>query len=149
LRLGPKTVLARFGVLHPATLKAFDIDAPVAAVELFLDAIPAKRGAAGFARSAYAPPALQAVTRDFAFLVPVALAAGDLVRAVKGADKANIVAARLFDDFRGAGVPEGHKSLAIEITLQPGEKSYGEADLKAIGDKVTAAAAKLGAQLRG
>lgn len=149
LRLGPKTVLARFGVLHPDTLKAFDIDAPVAAVELFLDAIPAKRGAAGFARSAYAPPALQAVTRDFAFLVPADLPAGDLVRTVKGADKANIVAARLFDDFRGAGVPEGHKSLAIEVTLQPGDKSYAEADLKAIADKVTAAAAKLGAQLRG
>ena len=149
LRLGPKTVLARFGMLHPATLKAFDIDAPVAAVELFLDAIPAKRGAAGFARTAYAPPALQAVTRDFAFLVPAELPAGDLVRAVKGADKANIVTARLFDDFRGAGVPEGQKSLAIELTLQPGEKSYGEAELKVIADKVTAAAAKLGAQLRG
>jgi phenylalanyl-tRNA synthetase beta chain len=149
LRLGPKTVLARFGMLHPATAKAFDIDVPVAAVELFLDAIPAKRGTAGFARSAYAPPALQAVTRDFAFLVPIDLAAGDLVRTVKGADKANIVAARLFDDFRGAGVPEGHKSLAIEVTLQPGEKSYAEAELKDIADKVTAAAAKLGAQLRG
>ena len=149
LRLGPKTVLARFGMLHPATLKAFDIDAPVAAVELFLDAIPAKRGAAAFARSAYAPPALQAVTRDFAFLVPAELPAGDLVRVVRGADKANIVAARLFDDFRGAGVPDGQKSLAIEITLQPGEKSYGEAELKDIADKVTAAAAKLGAVLRG
>ena len=112
LRLGPKTVLARFGMLHPATLKAFDIDAPVAAVELFLDAIPAKKGAATFARPAYAPPALQAVTRDFAFLVPVELAAGDLVRTVKGADKANVVAVRLFDDFRGQGVPEGQKSLA-------------------------------------
>lgn len=149
LRLGPKAVLARFGMLHPATLKAFDIDAPVAAVELFLDAIPAKRGASGFTRSAYSPPALQAVTRDFAFLVPVDLPGGDLVRAVKGADKANIVAARLFDDFRGQGVPEGQKSLAIEVTLQPGEKSYGEADLKDIAEKVTAAAAKFGAQLRG
>jgi phenylalanyl-tRNA synthetase beta chain len=89
------------------------------------------------------------VTRDFAFLVPASVPAGDLVRTVQGADKANIVAARLFDDFRGAGVPEGHKSLAVEVTLQPGEKSYAEADLKAIADKVTAAAAKLGAVLRG
>ena len=149
LRLGPKTVLARFGMLHPATLKAFDIAAPVAAVELFLDAIPGKKGAATFARAAYAPPALQAVTRDFAFLVPLDLPAGDLVRAVKGADKANIVAARLFDDFRGAGVPEGQKSLAVEVTLQPGEKSYDEAELKAIAEKVTAGAAKFGAVLRG
>lgn len=148
LRLGPKTVLARFGMMHPATLKQFDIDVPVAAVELFLEAIPGKRGAATFARSAYAPPALQAVTRDFAFLVDAALPAGDLVRTVKGADKANIVAVRLFDDFRGQGVPEGQKSLAVEVTLQPGEKSYTEADLKAIAEKVTAAAAKLGAVLR-
>ena len=149
LRLGPKTVLARFGMLHPALLKQFDIDVPVAAVELFLDAIPAKRGAATFARAAYAPPPLQAVKRDFAFLVDAGLPAGDLVRTVKGADKANVVAARLFDDFRGQGVPEGQKSLAIEVTLQPGEKSYDEAELKAIAEKITAAAAKLGAVLRG
>jgi phenylalanyl-tRNA synthetase beta chain len=117
-------------------------------VELFLDAIPGKKGAATFARAQFTPPALQAMTRDFAFLVPEELSAGDLVRVVKGADKANIVAARLFDDFRGQGVPEGQKSLAIEVTLQPGEKSYDEAELKAIAERVTAAAAKLGAMLR-
>lgn len=149
LRLGPKAVLARFGMIHPATAKAFDIDAPVAMVELFLDAIPARKGAATFARPHYAPPALQAVTRDYAFLVPAETPAGDLVRAVKGADKANIVAVRLFDDFRGAGVPEGLKSLALEVTLQPADKSYAEADLKAIAEAVTKAAAKLGATLRG
>jgi phenylalanyl-tRNA synthetase beta chain len=135
-------------MIHPATARTFDVDGPVAMVELFLDAIPGKRGAATFARAAYAPPALQPVTRDFAFLVDAAAPAGDLVRVVKGADKANIVAVRLFDDFRGAGVPEGLKSLALEVTLQPGEKSYAEADLKAIADKITAAAGKLGAKLR-
>ena len=149
LRLGPKTVLARFGILHPRLLQHFDIDAPVAAVELFLDAIPARKGAAGFARTHYAPPALQAVTRDFAFLVDAALPAGDLVRGVRGADKASIVSARIFDDFRGAGVPDGEKSLAVEITLQPTDKSYTDDDLKAIADRVVAAAAKLGARLRG
>ncbi|OBV09807.1 phenylalanine--tRNA ligase subunit beta [Erythrobacter dokdonensis] len=148
LRLGPKVVLARFGMVHPATLKAFDMDAPVAAVELFIDAIPAKKNAA-FARPGFTPPALQTVTRDFAFLVPQALAAGDLVRAVQGADKASIVAARVFDVFAGQGVPEGRKSIAIEVTLQPGEKSFTESDLKAIADSVVAAAAKLGAELRG
>lgn len=149
LRLGPKVVVARFGALHPATLKAFDIDGPVMAVELFLDAIPARKGVVGFARPAYAPPALQAVTRDFAFLVPAALAAGDLVRAVRGADKAAIVAARVFDVFTGRGVPEGHKSVALEVTLQPGDKTFTDAEIKAIADKVVAAAAKLGAELRG
>ena len=148
LRLGPKTVLAAFGMVHPLTTRAFDLDGPVAAVELYLDALPAKR-TTSFARAAYAPPPLQAVRRDFAFLVPEALAADALVRAVKGADKASIVAARLFDVFVGTGVEPGHKSLGVEVTLQPGDKSFAEADLKAIADKVVAAAAKLGASLRG
>jgi len=148
LRMGPKNILAAFGALHPATAKAFDLDGTVIAAEIFLDAIPAKKGA-GFMRPAYSPPALQAVTRDFAFLVPEQLAAGDLVRAVKGCDKDNIVAVRLFDRFAGQGVPEGQVSLAIEVTLQPDEKSYTDEDLKAISDRVVAAAAKQGASLRG
>ncbi|MFS0848574.1 phenylalanine--tRNA ligase subunit beta [Novosphingobium panipatense] len=149
LRLGPKTVLARFGMLHPTVAKQFDVDGPVALAEVFLDAIPARKGAASFARVSYAPPPLQAVTRDYAFLVPAHFPSGDLVRVVQGADKANIVAVRLFDDFRGQGVPEGQKSLALEVTLQPLEKSYKDDDLKAISEKVTTAAAKLGAVLRG
>jgi phenylalanyl-tRNA synthetase beta chain len=148
LRLGPKTVLAAFGMLHPTLLKAFDLDGPVAAVEIFLDAVPGKR-ATGFMRAPYTPPALQAVTRDFAFIVPADLAAGDLVRAVRGADKAAITDARLFDLFTGAGVEEGSKSLAVEVTLQPGEKSFTDAEIKAVADKVVAAAGKLGAVLRG
>jgi phenylalanyl-tRNA synthetase beta chain len=149
LRLGPKNALASFGMIHPNTLRAFDIDVPVAALGIHLDAIPARKGGASFARPPYSPPALQAVMRDFAFVVDAALPAGDLVRAVKGADKANIVEARVFDDFRGQGVPEGRKSLAIEVTLQPGEKSYTDEDLKAISERIVAAAAKLGAELRG
>ena len=148
LRLGPKNVLARFGVLHPATLEAFDIDGPVAAAEIDLDAIPQAKDK-GFARETYAPPALQPVMRDFAFLVDEGMAAGDLLRGVRSADKANIVDARLFDEFRGAGVPDGRKSLAIEVTLQPLEKSYTDDELKAIADRITAAAAKMGADLRG
>ena len=149
LRLGPKKVLARFGMLHPATLMAFDLDGPVAAAEIYLDAIPAKKAASGFARASFTPPALQAVTRDFAFLVPEALAADDLIKAVRGSDKANITAARIFDVFTGSSLPVGLKSLALEVTLQPQDKSFKDADLKAISDKVVAAAAKLGAELRG
>ena len=148
LRLGPKNVIAGFGMIHPSMLKAYDIDVPVAAMGIHLDAIPAKKNAS-FARSSFAPPALQAVTRDFAFLVPTELAASDLVRAVKGADKINIVDARVFDVFAGQGVPEGKKSVAVEVTLQPTEKSYKDADLKAISDAVVASAAKQGAELRG
>ncbi|KTT71012.1 phenylalanine--tRNA ligase subunit beta [Sphingomonas sanguinis] len=148
LRLGPKTVLAAFGMVHPSVLKAFDLDGAVAAVELYLDAIPPKR-ATGFMRPAYTPPALQSVKRDFAFLVPDTLAADMLIRAVRGADKAAITAARVFDVFAGQGVPEGHKSVAVEVLLQPQQKSFTDEELKAIADRIVAAAAKQGAQLRG
>ena len=152
LRLGPKSVLAAFGTLHPSIARAFDLPVGVAAVELYLDAIPAKRGARGkgdgFARAAYAPPALQPVRRDFAFVVPVDVTADALTRAVKGADKAAIVRARVFDVFTGAGVEEGRKSVAVEVVLQPGEKSFTDAELKAIADRIVAAAAKQGATLR-
>ncbi|MFT3977717.1 MAG: phenylalanine--tRNA ligase subunit beta [Sphingomonas bacterium] len=153
LRLGPKTVLAAFGMLHPRTIAAFDLDGAVAAVEIYLDAIPAKRMAkdqgGGFMRPAYAPPALQPVRRDFAFLVPAEVSADTLARAAKGADKAAIVSARVFDVFTGAGVEEGRKSVALEVVLQPGDRSFTDAELKAIADKVVAAAAKQGAVLRG
>ncbi len=149
LRLGPKNQLASFGVIHPNVTKAFGIDGPVIAGGIHLDAIPAKRGQAGFMRPAFAPPPLQAVTRDFAFLVPDSVPAGDLVRAIRGADKIAITAARLFDRFAGAGVPDGKVSLAVEVTLQPVEKSFDDAGLKAISDRIVAAAAKLGADLRG
>jgi phenylalanyl-tRNA synthetase beta chain len=148
LRLGPKTVLARFGMLHPATLKAFDLSGTVVVAELFLDRLPAKKAAGGFARAAYTPPALQAVLRDFAFLIAVDRSAADVVRAVRGADKASVVAARVFDDFRGQGVPEGMRSLGVEVTLQPVEKSFDDAALKAIADRIVAAVAKLGGSLR-
>lgn len=148
LRLGPKNVLAAYGVLHPRLARAFDLDGTVVAAEIHLDAIPVPKKS-GFMRTAYAPPALQAVTRDFAFLVPADLEADALVRAVRGADKNAIVDARLFDLFAGQGVPEGQKSLAIEVTLQPGEKSFTDEELKAIADKVVAAATKQGATLRG
>lgn len=148
LRLGPKTILASFGMLHPATAKAFDLTGPVAVTEVYLDAVPPKR-ATGPVRAAFAPPALQSVRRDFAFLIRNDVAADALVRTVRGADKALITGARLFDSFAGAGVPEGQISLAIEVTLQPADKSFTEDELAAVAAKIVTAASKLGAVLRG
>jgi phenylalanyl-tRNA synthetase beta chain len=147
LCLGPKNVLAECGELHPAILKAFDLEGPVVAAEIYLDAIPAKR-ASGRTREAFSPPALQAVKRDFAFIVPAATPADALLRAVRGADKQAIAGVALFDVFTGAGVPEGQKSLALEVTLQPAEKSFTDEELKAIAERIVAAAAKAGARLR-
>lgn len=139
-----KAVLAEFGELHPDVLG--DLDRAVAA-EIFLDALPAVR--AKRARAAFTPPALQPVRRDFAFLLPEAVQAEALVRAVKGADKALITDVQLFDRFQGAGVPDGQLSLAVAVTLQPMEKTLTDADIEAVSRAVVAAAAKLGATLRG
>ncbi len=152
LRLGPKAVLASFGALHPACAKAFDLAGAVAACEVYLDAIPGKRGPASgqssAMRSAFAPPALQSVTRDFAFLVPAVLSGDMVLRAVRSADKSSVVAARLFDRFAGAGVAAGQVSLGVEVTLQPQGKSFTEPELKALCDKIVASAIKIGAALR-
>jgi phenylalanyl-tRNA synthetase beta chain len=148
LRLGPKKILAAYGVLHPSTTKAMGFKGAAVAAEIFLDAIPLKKKS-GHMRDAFAPPALQAVTRDFAFVVDADLPAGDLARAVKGADKKLITDARIFDLFEGPSVGEGKKSLAVEVTLQPMDATLTEEDLKALSDKVVTNAAKLGAELRG
>ncbi|MGP1282019.1 MAG: phenylalanine--tRNA ligase subunit beta [Parasphingopyxis sp.] len=148
LCLGAKTMLAEFGELHPNTLKALDLDGPVMAGEIHLDAIPMPKAKGGHMRKPFTPPALQSVTRDFAFLLAADTPAGDLLRAVRGADKQALVDARIFDVFAGEGVGEGKKSVAIEVTLQPAEKSFTEADLKAISEKVVKAAEKVGGELR-
>lgn len=148
LRLGPKKILAAYGALHPSVTKALGLKGAAVGAEIFLDAIPLKKKA-GHMRDAFAPPALQAVTRDFAFIVDAGLPAGDLLRAVKGADKKLITDARIFDLFEGPSVGEGKKSLAVEVTLQPTDATLTEEDLKALSDKVVASAAKLGASLRG
>jgi len=143
LGLGAKTVLAAFGELHPKLGKSLDAPAGAIAAELYLDAIPAGR-AAGRTRSGYAPPSLQALTRDFAFIVPPDLAAGNLQRAIRGADKAAITDARLFDRFEA---PEG-LSLAFEVTLQPSDKSFTDEQIGEISKRIVAAAEKLGGRLR-
>lgn len=144
LRLGPKAIVASFGEIHPRLVKALEAPAGTVAAEIYLDAIPAAR-ATGRARTAYAPPLLQPVTRDFAFFVPADLAADTLVRAIRGADKEAIVAARLFDRFESA---DG-LSLAVEVTLQPGDKSFTDAEIGEISKRIVAAAEKYGARLRG
>ncbi|MCL6698826.1 phenylalanine--tRNA ligase subunit beta [Sphingomonas sp. NSE70-1] len=138
-----KNILAAFGELHPRVAKALDLPTGTVAAEIYLDAIPASR-ATERARTAYSPPLLQAITRDFAFMVPADLAADNLVRAIRGADKALITCARLFDRYEG----EQGLSLAVEITLQPGEKSFTDAEITEVSKKVVAAAEKLGASLR-
>ena len=138
-----KNVLAAFGELHPRVARALDAPAGAVAAEIYLDAIPAPR-TSEHARSAFTPPALQSVSRDFAFLVPGGLTADALLRAIRGADKVLITDARLFDRYEG----EQGLSLAVEVTLQPGEKSFTDAEIAEVSKKIVTAAEKLGATLR-
>jgi len=148
LQLGPKNVIVEFGALHPRVLKALDADGPMLAFEIVLDSVPEPRGKGGKARGAADLPNLMPLTRDFAFLMDEAKAVGDLTRAVAGADKALIADVRVFDVYRGQGVPEGQKSVAIEVEVQPRAATLAEAEIEALTAKVKAAAAKAGGTLR-
>ncbi|MFO1015533.1 MAG: phenylalanine--tRNA ligase subunit beta [Caulobacteraceae bacterium] len=148
LQLGPKAVLAEFGEIHPATLKARDVEGPVFAFEIWLEAIPEPKKKATKGRPALAMSPLMPLSRDFAFLVDAKTAAGDLTRAITGADKALISGARVFDVYQGQGVPEGQKSLAVEVTVQPRDATLTDAEIEALSQKIVAAAGKAGARLR-
>ena len=148
LQLGPKTVIAEFGALHPRVLQALDVKGPVYAFELWVEAIPEPKRKGAKARPRFEVSSLMPLTRDFAFVVEQGRAAGDLVKAVAGADKALIAGARVFDVYQGKGVPEGSKSVAIEVEVQPREKTLTDAEIEQLSGRIVAAAEKLGAKLR-
>jgi len=150
VRLGPKVTLAHFGEIHPRSLRALGASGPVAAFEVFLDAVPEARQKSARARGPLDASDLMPVMRDFAFVVDDAVAADDLIRAARGADKALITDVRLFDLYRGGHVGEGRKSLAIEVTLTPREKTLTDEEIDAVAAKVVAQVEKsTGGRLRG
>ena len=144
IALGPK-VIAHFGEIHPKVLAAFDIKLPVSGFEIVLDALPEPKTRS---RAPFAPSPFQAIERDFAFVVDRNVAAGDLIRAVKNAERVLIDSVNLFDVYEGKAVPEGKKSLAIAVRLQPKYKTLTDAEIEAVAGKIVAAAIKLGATLR-
>jgi phenylalanyl-tRNA synthetase beta chain len=146
IAMGPK-VIAQFGELHPKVLAAFDLKLPAAGFEIFLDAIPDAKSK-GKAKPLFAPSPFQAIERDFAFVVDAKVAAGEIVKAVKLADRNLIDQVSVFDVYEGKGVPEGHKSLAVAVRIQPKDATLTEAEIEALGQKIVAAAIKLGATLR-
>ena len=149
LRLGPKNILATFGELHPRILKALDVDGPIVGFEVYTDKVPAPKKKSA-AKGAMDISNLQSVERDFAFFVDKDKNAADLLRAVKGADKKFITDVTLFDVYEGKGVPEGQKSLALSITIEPKGETFSDKQIEAIASSVVAAASKaVGAVLRG
>lgn len=147
LKMGTN-VVARFGELHPATLEALDVKGPVVGFEVMLENIPQAKKK-GTARSLVQLAALQPVARDFAFLVDAKIESDALVRAIRGSDKDLIDDVQLFDIYAGKGVPEGKKSVAISVTLQPRTQTLTDADIEAVAMKIVdAVASKTGGVLR-
>jgi phenylalanyl-tRNA synthetase beta chain len=147
--LGPKKMLAIFGELHPRILREMDVKGPVVAFSIYPAEIPLPRKS-GASRGALQVSDLQAVERDFAFVVGTDVAALDLVNAAAGADKALIADVRVFDEFIGGSLGEGKKSLAITVRLQPTEATLKEKDIEAVSAKIVEKVEKAtGGTLRG
>jgi phenylalanyl-tRNA synthetase beta chain len=149
IRLGPKTILAEFGALHPRILKAMGVEGPVFGFEIVLDALPPAKAKAGKSKGRLALSGLMPLARDFAFLLPAGKPAGDLARAVANADKTLISGVSVFDVYAGKGVPEGQVSIGLQVMIQPKDKTLTDAEIEDISRIIIAAAAKQGAVLRG
>ncbi len=142
LNLGPKTVLAAFGEIHPGILAKMDVKGPIAGFEVYLDNLPKAKKGKGTTRPLVQLSQFHPVNRDFAFVVDEEVAADALMRAAKSADKALISDVAVFDLFQGGNLGEGRKSLAVNVTLQPLEQTLTDAEIEAVSDKVVAAVEK-------
>jgi len=147
--LGPKKVLGVFGEIHPKVLAEMDVKGPAVGFTLWPAEIPFPR-TSGTTRSALTLRDLQAVERDFAFVLDANVEALNVVNAAAGADKALIENVRVFDEFIGGSLGEGKKSLAITVRMQPTEKTLTEKDIEAVAAKIVEKVAKAtGGVLRG
>ena len=142
IRQGPKTVIGHFGEMHPKVLEVLDADGPLVGFELILELIPAPRAKPTKTKPVLVLSDFQPVRRDFAFVVDQGVAAARIVRAAEGADRKMISGVSVFDLFEGAAIGEGKKSVAIEVTLQPSERTLTDQDIEAIAAKVVAEVAK-------
>ena len=146
VQMGPKNQIAWFGEIHPGVLMEMDVKGPVVGFEIVLNSIPAPRQK-GTAKPALVLSDLMPLSRDFAFVVEPTVQAAELLKAAKGADKALIADAQVFDVFK---LPDGKLSLAVSVTLQPKDKTLTEEDIEAVSAKVVAMVNKAtGGVLRG
>ena len=136
IKLGPKTVLGHFGEFHPKTLEVLDVSGPLAGFEVFVDAVPEPKAKPTRTKPKLELSAFQAVKRDFAFVVDKAVEAGTLTRAALAADKKLITGVSVFDIFEGASLGDGKKSVAIEVSIQPVEKTLTDEDFEALAGRI-------------
>ncbi|MBN9234962.1 MULTISPECIES: phenylalanine--tRNA ligase subunit beta [Phyllobacteriaceae] len=142
IKLGPKVVLGHFGEFHPGTLEVLDASGPLCGFEVFVDAIPEPKAKPTRTKPKLELSAFQAVKRDFAFVVDKTVEAGTLTRAALAADKKLITGVSVFDVFEGAALGAGKKSIAIEVSIQPVEKTLTDEDFEALAKRVVENVAK-------
>jgi len=138
IRQGPKTVIGTFGEFHPKILEALDAEGPLAGFELILEAIPLPRAKPTKTRPPLSLSDFQPVRRDFAFVVDRGVETARILQAARGADRKLIAAATVFDVFEAEALGDGKKSVAIEVTLQPTERTMTEQEIEAVAAKVVA-----------
>ncbi len=150
IKLGPKMILAYFGEFHPRALEALDVDGPLCGFEVFIDVISEPKARAVRTKPRLDLSPFQALKRDFAFVVSKETQAGAILKAAQGADKKLITSTNVFDIFEGPSIGEGKKSVAIEVTIQPQDKTLGEDELDGLAKRIVDGVAKAtGAVLRG
>ncbi len=136
IKMGPKVILGYFGEFHPKTLEALDVTGALAGFEIYVDAVPEPKKKATRTKPALELSPFQMVRRDFAFVVDKTVEAGAIVKAAGSADRRLITGVNVFDVFEGASLGEGRKSVAIEVLIQPVEKTLTDEDFEALTKKV-------------
>jgi phenylalanyl-tRNA synthetase beta chain len=129
--------LAYFGELHPAIITNLDFkEKNIFGLEIFLKNIPRPNKKVRVSKKNYTPSDFQKSERDFAFVVDKALKAGELENIIKEIDESIIKKVITFDVFEGQSIPEGKKSVAINVVIQSQDKTLTESNLDQISQKI-------------
>ncbi len=143
-----KNVIAHFGEIHPAILKAFDIKTPVSAFEIYMDNIPQPRQKSK-SQKLLKVSNLMPLTRDFAFVCDKSVEAGKIISAIANVDKEKITDVAIFDVYEGDKLPQDKKSLALQVTISPTEKTMTDKEIEILSVQIISAVKKMtGAELR-
>ena len=126
-------MVAYFGEIHPNILKKVDIKAEsLAGFEIFLDSIKQTKKSLKDQKKQYQYSDYQKSERDFAFVINKDYQVQKLIEIILSVDKNLIKAVRVFDVYQGENIPEGQKSIALNVTIQSSEKTLKDEDLDRI-----------------
>ena len=136
-------IVGFLGELHPKWLQKYDLPQAPLVFEIDMAAVLEREKTHYQAVSKFQP-----VRRDLAFVVPEATTFEQLQAALRGVKSDLIQEITLFDVYRGAGLPENMKSMAVKVILQDAERTLTDDAVEEIVQKLIAAAQTIGAQLR-